>query len=325
MRALVTGGTGFVGAHLARVLMAAGHDVRILHRTSSKLDALEGVSFESAFGDIMETDAVRAAASGCDWVFHVAAVADYWRADPKQMFDVNVEGTRIVLEAAREAGVKRVVFTSSAAAVGFNPDAPSDETAPFNLPPESFLYGYSKQLAEGVVQDAVRAGQDVVTVNPVIVIGPGDINHISGSMVIETKRRGRLLPIAPGGACYVDVRDAARWHLRAAERGTAGQRYILGSANYSHREWFDMIAEITGVPKSIINVPRFAIPLTAHAIELARRVGIKLPIDATQTRLGAFNIYYKYDKVWQAFGPPQFDMRQSIADTYLWYQARGEL
>ena len=325
MRALVTGGSGFVGAHLSRALTEAGHTVRILHRKSSKLDTLDGVTFESALGDIMEPDAVRAAAEGCDWVFHVAAVADYWRADPKKMLDVNVEGTRIVLNAAREAGVKRVVFTSSAAAVGFNPDDPSDESAPFNLPPDAFLYGYSKHLAEGIVKEAVAAGQDVVTVNPVIVIGPGDANRISGSMVIETRQRGRFLPIAPGGACYVDVRDAARWHIAAAEHGVSGERYILGTANYSHREWFDMIAEIVGVPKSIINVPRFAIPLTAQAIGLARRIGVTLPIDATQTRLGALNVYFKYDKAWQAFGPPQYDMRQSIADTYLWYKARGEV
>lgn len=324
MRALVTGGTGFVGAHLARALTEAGHAVSILHRKTSKLDTLEGVTFESVLGDIMEPDAVRAAADGCDWVFHVAAVADYWRADPKRMLDVNVEGTRIILNAAREAGVQRVVFTSSAAAVGFNPDAPSDEAAPFNLSPSDFLYGYSKHLAEGVVREAVQAGQEVVTVNPVIVIGPGDVNKISGSMVIETRQRGRLLPIAPGGACYVDVRDVARWHIDAAERGISGERYILGTANYSHREWFDMIAEIVGVPKSIINVPRFAIPVTAQAIGLARRIGVKLPIDATQTRLGALNVYFKYDKAWQAFGPPQYDMRQSIADTYLWYKARGE-
>jgi dihydroflavonol-4-reductase len=325
MRALVTGGTGFVGSHIARALNAAGHSVRILHRASSKLDTLEGVAYESALGDIMEAKAVRAAADDCDWVFHVAAVADYWRADQKHLMEVNVLGTQTVLAAARDAGVKRVVFTSSAAAVGMNAATPSDETAGFNLPPAYFPYGYSKHVAEGVVQAVVKGGQEVVTVNPVIVIGPGDVNHISGSMVIETRQRGRFLPVAPGGAGYVDVRDAARWHIAAAEHGTPGERYILGTANYTHRDWFDLIADVVGVPKSILSVPRAGVPLMAAAVALGRRIGLKLPIDPTQVRLSAMNVYFNYEKAWSAFGPPQVDMRKSVADTYLWYKARGEV
>lgn len=325
MRALVTGGTGFVGSHLARALNEAGHEVRILHRASSKRDVLDGVVYESALGDVTDYDALRAASEGCDWVFHVAAVADYWRADVKHMYDVNIRGTELVLAAAKETGVKRVVFTSSAAAVGLNDDIPQDEHAPFNLPPEQFPYGHSKMLAEQVVQDATRAGQEVVTVNPVIVIGPGDINHISGSMVIETRQRGRFTPVTAGGASYVDVRDVARWQIAAAERGISGERYILGTLNISHREWFDLIADVVGVPKSVISVPRFATPIVAGAIGLGRRLGMNLPIDPNQVRLSIRNVYFKYDKTWAAFGPPQVDMRQSLADTYAWYQARGEL
>lgn len=325
MRALVTGGTGFVGAHIARALDAAGHQVRVLHRASSKRDVLEGVTYESALGDIMEPDAVRAAVEGCDWVFHVAAVADYWRADVKRLLSINVDGTRIVLDAARDAGVKRVVFTSSAAAVGLNPEVPSDESVAFNLSPDYFPYGYSKHVAEGVVREAVAAGQEVVTVNPVIVIGPGDINHISGSMVIETKQRGRLMPIPPGGSSYVDVRDAARWHIAAAEQGTPGERYILGTANYTYRDWFDLIAEVVGAPKSILSVPGFAIPVMAGAIGFGRRLGLTLPVDPTQVRLSGTNVYFNYEKAWKTFGAPQVDMRQSLQDTYAWYKARGEV
>lgn len=325
MRALVTGGTGFVGSHVVRALNAAGHEVRVLHRASSKRDVLDGAAYESALGDITEPAALRAACEGCDWVFHVAAVADYWRADMSRMFDVNVQGTERVLAAAREAGVKRVVFTSSAAAVGLDDETPCDESAPFNLPPQQFPYGYSKMLAERVVQDAVRAGQEAVTVNPVIVIGPGDINQISGSMVIETKQRGRLMPIPQGGASYVDVRDVARWQIAAAEQGTSGERYILSSANFTHREWFDLIADVVGVPKSIVSVPRLATPVMAGAIGLGRRIGLKLPIDPNQVRLSARNVYFNGEKAWKAFGPPQVDMRQSLIDTYEWYRSRGEV
>ena len=129
MKALVTGGTGFLGSHIVRLLCEEGHGVRVLHRASSKLDALEGLSYESALGDVTDLESLRTACAGCDWVFHVAAVADYWRADHEWMFAVNVEGTRNVLQAADEKGVKRVIFTSSAAAVGLHPNAePADET-----------------------------------------------------------------------------------------------------------------------------------------------------------------------------------------------------
>lgn len=325
MRALITGGTGFVGSHVARTLAEAGHSVRVLMRARSKTAALDGVDYEPAYGDVIEPDSLRSAVDGCDWVFHVAAVADYWRSDLGRMMRVNVDGTANVLSAARDAGVKRVVFTSSAAAVGLLDDRASDETVPFNLSPERFPYGYSKVLAERVVQDAVRAGQEVVIVNPVVVMGPGDLNQISGSMVIEAKRRGRWMPVPAGGASYVDVRDVARWQICAAENGTPGERYLLGTANYTHREWFDLIADVVGVPRSIVSVPRIVSPLIAGAVGLGRRIGLDLPLDANQVRLSARDVYFRFDKAWQAFGAPEIDMRQSLIDTAAWYEAQGLL
>lgn len=322
-RALITGGTGFVGSHVARALNEAGHQVRILHRKSSKMDALEGVKFESAYGDVLELDALREASAGCDWVFHVAAVADYWRADKKHMLEVNVEGTRRVLQAARDSDVKRVVFTSSAAAIGLTPGGTSDETKSFNLPQDRFPYGYSKVLAEQVVAEAVASGQEVVTVNPVIVMGPGDLNQISGSMVIESKRKGRFVPVPPGGAGYVDVRDVARWQIRAAEVGIVGERYILGTANFTHREWFDMIAQVVGVARPIIALPRFILPIGAGVVNGLRRLGVQLPIDGNQVILGGMDVYFKYEKAWAAFGAPKIAMEMSLQDTYAWYRARG--
>lgn len=325
MRALVTGGTGFVGSHVARALAETGHSVRVLMRARSKTAALDGVDYEPAYGDVVEPDSLRSAVDGCDWVFHVAAVADYWRSDPGRMMRVNVDGTANVLSAARDAGVKRVVFTSSAAAVGVLDDRASDETVAFNLSPERFPYGYSKVLAERVVQDAVRAGQEVVIVNPVVVMGPGDLNQISGSMVIEAKRRGRWMPVPAGGASYVDVRDVARWQICAAEDGTPGERYLLGTANYTHREWFDLIAEVVGVPRSIVSVPRIVSPFIAGAVGLGRRIGLDLPLDANQVRMSARGVYFRFDKAWQAFGAPEIDMRQSLIDTAAWYEAQGLL
>lgn len=324
MKALVTGGTGFVGSHVARVLADAGHSVRVLHRQSSRLDALAGIPFESALGDITDAGSLAAASQGCDWVFHVAAVADYWRADVSRMFDANVEGTRRVLNAARDAGVKRVVFTSSAAAVGFGTnDRPSDESAPFNLPPERFPYGYSKWLAEQVIHEAAAAGQDVVIVNPVVVMGPGDLNMISGNFVTQIKRLGPLVPVTTGGVAVIDVRDVARMHLAAAEKGRAGERYLLGTANYAYREWFAMIADVVGVRRPFLTVPGFLLSPVASAIDLLRRARINTPVDANQTRLGARNIFFRYDKAWRELAAPQVDMRQSLEDTYRWYVEHG--
>jgi dihydroflavonol-4-reductase len=326
MRALVTGGTGFVGSHIARALVAAGHTVRVLHRPTSKRDALEGLTYESALGDILDENALQAACESCDWVFHVAAVAEYWRADKSHMFEANVEGTRRVLRAARAAGVKRVVFTSSAAAVGQRADGkPADETTAYNLSPEQFPYGYSKVLAEGVVKEAVAGGQDVVIVNPVIVMGPGDLNMISGSYIVQVKRLGPLVPVTSGGISVIDVRDVARMHLAAAERGRTGERYLLMAANYPHREWLGMIADVVGVRRPFLPTPDFVLPPTAALVNLARRVGISTPIDANQVLLGGRNMFVDGSKAWDELAKPQVDMRQSLQDTYGWYQEHGYL
>ncbi len=321
MIALVTGGTGFVGSHVVRALDEAGHTVRVLHRASSRLDALAGLAYQSAIGDILDPDSLRAACVGCDWVFHVAAVADYWRTDKQRMFAANVEGTRHVLAAAKEAGVRRVVFTSSAAAVGMRADGqPADESVPFNLPPERFPYGYSKAQAEQIARES---GQAVVIVNPVIVMGPGDLNMISGSFLKEVKRFGWLTTVTPGGVSVTDARDVARWQVAAAERGRAGERYLLGTANYSNREWLAMVAEVVGASRPRIAIPAAVLPVLAALIDVARAVGIHTPVDSNQTRLGAHNIHFDFTKAWTELGRPQVDMRQSLRDTYAWYVEHG--
>ncbi len=327
-KALITGGTGFIGSHIARLLVAEGHSVRILHRENSKLTALEGIPFESALGGLREEDmpALIRASEGCDWVFHVAAVADYWRADKAQMFEVNVSGTRRILAAARTAGTKRVIFTSSAAAVGMNPDGrPSDEATRFNFPPDEFPYGYSKVLAERAVSDAVWRGQEVVTMNPVAVIGPGDLNMISSSFIIQIKKMGILVPVTSGGIAVSDVRDVARWHVLAAQHGRVGERYLIGTANYPYSLWFSMIAEAVGVLRPRLMVPDFLIPFAAQVIDWLRKRGIETPVDAVQTRMGVRKAYFDCRKAWGELGNPQIDMRRSLMDTYDWYTENGYL
>ncbi len=324
MRALVTGGTGFVGSHVVRALLDAGHSVRVLHRATSKRDALAGLDVESLVGSLLDPESLRAAADGVDWVFQVAAVADYWRADRSAMFAANVTGTQHVLAAARDAGVRRVVLTSSAAAVGFRADGtPADESLPFNLPPQHFPYGYSKALAERAALDAHAAGLDVVIVNPVVVLGPGDRNLISGSFITQTAVYRRLTPLTSGGVAVVDVRDVARWHLRAAEVGQNGRRYILGTANLSYADLFARIAAALNVGRPVFSVPDALIPWIAAGNDWLRARGVETPVDADQVRLSTRDVFFRFDAAWEAFGPPQVDVDRCLRDAVAWYRQAG--
>jgi dihydroflavonol-4-reductase len=324
MKALITGGTGFVGSHVVRALVESGHQARVLYRPTSKQTALAGLPYESALGDILDIESLRSACAGCDWVFHVAAVADYWRADKTRMFRANVEGTRDVLEAAAAAGVKRVVFTSSAAAIGLRKDGKSsDESMRFNLSPDQFPYGHSKVLAEQVVMEAVDKGQDVVIVNPVVILGPGDLNMISGSYITQVKQMGPLVPVPSGGVAVIDVRDVARMHLAAAQNGQTGERYILNAANYTQREFLGMIADVVGVRRPFLPIPGFVLPVVGTVIDGLRSLGFQTPIDGNQARLGAVNLHFEGRKGWHVLGTPQIEMRQSLEDTYRWYREYG--
>jgi dihydroflavonol-4-reductase len=324
MLVCVTGGTGFVGSYLVRCLSEAGHQVRVLHRPNSKLTALEGLQYESVLGDVTDEASMQKAFAGVDWVFHAAAVAHYWRADTNYMFEVNVEGTRKVLNAARSQKVKRVIFTSSAAAVGLPSDkTPSDEIALFNLPPQKFPYGYSKVQAEALIKEAVTDGMDIVMLNPTVVIGPGDLNLISGTFIQQVAQMQWLIPSSKGGIAVTDVRDVATSHLSAAEKGRSGERYILNTTNYTFSEWFGLIADVIGVVPPLIEAPNFVLPLAANGIALLKSLGIPTPVDANQVRLGGTFVWFDASKAHRELYQPQIEMRQSVQETYDWYLEHG--
>jgi dihydroflavonol-4-reductase len=326
MRALVTGGTGFVGANLVKALSEAGHTARILRRETSPLQALEGLTYEEAVGDILDIPTLVPAMEGCEWVFHVAAVSDYWRKGVDWLYKVNVEGTKQVLQAARTAGVRRLVYTSSIAALGVSPDGKLlDETHMFNLEPKEFWYGHSKHLAEQAVRTAVDAGLDAVIVNPAIVIGPRDVNRISGSIVIEVAR-GLLRFYPPGGLNYVAVEDVVAGHIAAAEKGHPGERYILGGENLSYREAIDTIVEVTNGPEPLFSLPRWAIEPTAIAVGLARQVfGERVPVNENQVRMAGRQLYLDTEKAVRELGLPQTPFRTAVQRAYRWYKEHNYL
>lgn len=324
VKALVTGATGFVGSHVVRALVDAGHETRALKRATSNMAALGEVGgYEPVIGDIMDPASLAVAMDGCDWVFHVAAVSDYWRKSMDWMYEVNVQGTRNVLEAAQQAGVKRLVFTSSAAAIGFREDGfPADETVTFNQPARGFPYAHSKFLAEIEVLKATVKGLDCVIVNPAVVVGPGDLYKGSGSLLIEMKN-GTVPGIPPGGATLIDVRDVARAHVAAAERGRVAERYILGAVDLSHKAWMTLVADIVGVQPPPLHLPGLAMPVIGAAVDLGRALKMPIPADGNQVRISGRRLYFNCQKAWDELGEPQVDIRQSLRDTYAWYQAHG--
>ncbi len=325
MKILVTGATGFLGSHLTRLLLETGYSVRALYRSEKKLDLLSGLELETVQGDLSDTALLERACSGCEIVFHVAAKADYWKDDDREaLWRVNVDGTRNLLSAAQAAGVRRVIFTSSASTIGIQPGkALADESHSFNLPPERFWYAYTKLKAEEVAAEFVAGGLDLVTLNPTVIIGPGDLNAISGSFIIETARYQWLTPMSSGGLAVIDVRDVARAHLNAIERGRGGQRYILNSANLSYREWFRLIAAACGARPPLVSTPDWLLEPTARFVELLRRLGIQTPMDADQIRLGGQHVYFDGDKAQRELFQPQIDISTSLQETFDWYQEHG--
>lgn len=324
MKALVTGGTGFLGANLAAGLLDRGWQVRILRRTTSPLDAVKGLDVEHAIGDVLEPDALSAAMTGIDVVFHVAAISIYWRNKPDAIYKVNVDGTRHVLDAARRAGVQRVVFTSSAAAVGLVRGRPSNEEDAYNETIARFPYGHSKWLAEEVAREAAQRGQDVTIVNPTPIVGPRDINWGAGSIIREVAMR-RVPGIPPGGVNYVAVTDVVAGHIAASEKGRRGERYILGGENLTHRQLIDSVARVVGVRPPRWNMPRWLFPLLAAAAAAAARAGARLPIDATQLRLSREFVWFDNAKARRELGLPHTPIEQAVREAYAWYKANGYL
>jgi dihydroflavonol-4-reductase len=258
LKAFVTGATGFLGSHVARVLAEQGADLRLLVRPTSDLRNLDGLNADRVVGDLRDSTSLEKAISGCDVVFHVAADYRLWVRDPDEMYRSNVEGTRGLLEAARKQGVRRVVYTSSVATMGFISNHASrvaDEESPVSLADMIGPYKRSKFMAEQVAVDAARSGVDVVIVNPSTPIGERDIKPTpTGRIVVDFLKR-KFPAYMETGLNLVDATECARGHVQALEKGRSGERYILGGENLTLKEILDRLAAITGLPSPTVKVP----------------------------------------------------------------------
>ena len=255
MRLFVTGATGFVGAHVARMAAEWGAELRLLTRATSNVANLPR-NAELVCGDLREPEKFASALAGCDALIHVAADYRLWVPDPAEMYKANVEGTRELLRLAREAGVRRVVYTSSVATMGFKSDGTVvDETTPVSETNMIGHYKRSKWLAEQVAIEAARAGQQVMILNPTTPIGSMDAKPTpTGRIVVDFLNRN-FPAYVETGLNLVDVDEVARMHLVALERGTPGERYILGGENLTLKQILDRLAAITGLPSPRMKVP----------------------------------------------------------------------
>jgi len=258
MRVFLTGATGFLGSHVAQVLAEQGADLRLLVRTTSNLKNLEGLKAETATGDLRDPASLEKAMSGCEVVFHVAADYRLWVRDPNEMYRSNVEGTRAILEAARKNAVRCVVYTSSVATMGFTGNGrPADEESPVSLADMIGHYKRSKFMAEQVALEAGRSGLRVVTVNPTTPVGEQDVKPTpTGRIVVDFLKR-KFPAYVETGLNLVDVRECARGHIAALEKGKSGERYILGGENLTLKQILDKLGAISGLPSPNVKLPYF--------------------------------------------------------------------
>jgi dihydroflavonol-4-reductase len=326
VKVLVTGGTGFVGSQLVAALVGRGDSVRVLRRVNSGLVTLEGLPVEHAVGDLLDRDAVECAVAGCDWVFHVAGLSSYWRARREEIYRVNVDGTKIVMDACLRAGVQRVVYTSSVAAIGIPPDETiGTEDMEFDHLSTKWAYADSKHKAEQVVRRVTDRGLAAVIVNPAVVIGAGDQYLVAGQVGIEVAK-GRLLVVPPGGVCMVDVDAVVQGHIAAAERGRVGERYILGGENLSYREVLATAAVLTNQPAPRHSFPRQAAPLFGAVVDVMNLFSLRPPATSgKQIRLSARNVFYDSGKAVRELGYPMLPFRDAAEKALRWYRAHGYL
>jgi dihydroflavonol-4-reductase len=258
VKAFITGATGFLGTHVARVLAEQGAGLRLLVRPTSNLKNLEGLQAETARGDLRDAASLEKAMSGCEVVFHVAADYRLWVQDPAEMYRSNVEGTRAILEAARKNGIRCVVYTSSVATIGFTGNGhPADEDSPVALADMIGHYKRSKFMAEQVALEAGRAGMRVVTVNPTTPVGEQDIKPTPTGRIVVDFLKGKFPAYVETGLNLVDVRECARGHVEALEKGKSGERYILGGENLTLKQILDKLGAISGLPSPKLKLPYF--------------------------------------------------------------------
>lgn len=323
---LVTGGSGFLGSNLAWALRERGCRVRILRRSHSDLRAIGPADVEHVIGDVRDRDALRKAVTGCDTVFHAAAVVSYWKKKRQELIDVNVGGTQNVVDVCLDLGIEKLVHTSSIAAIGFASEGRcADESNDFNWQSYDIGYRNTKHQAEEVVRSAVRRGLPAVIVNPSVMIGPRDV-HFLGGQILRDVYRKRIFYYVSGGISIADVADVVKGHMAAAVKGRIGERYILCGENLTHRQVLTTTAEVVGGLKPLFRLPLGAVRMIAAASEAVGTLAGREPWIPRELVAGIERTcWYSAAKAIRELGYSITPFRSAVERTFSWYRANGLL
>ncbi|MBM3482702.1 MAG: NAD-dependent epimerase/dehydratase family protein [Alphaproteobacteria bacterium] len=325
MTTLVTGATGFLGSAVARRLLAAGHDVRVLARPGTRRDNVADLKVACVEGDLTDSASLERACKGCEALFHVAADYRLWVPKPETIYRANVEGSRVLMRAAGEAGITRIVYTSSVATLGHRADdSPADEATPSTVGDMIGHYKRSKFLAEEAVQALAAEGLPVVIVNPSAPIGPRDIKPTPTGRIVVDFVAGRMPAYVDTGLNIVHVDDCAAGHLLAFERGQVGQRYILGGDNLTLRGILELLSGLSGRPAPTLRLPHGLIMPVAHAAELWGRLsGAEPRVTADSVRMARRPMYFSSARAERELGYRSRPALEALADALAWFRAHG--
>lgn len=324
----VTGATGFIGSAVVRKLVERGRKVRALVEPGASMKNLELLagSIERVTVDVCDRLAMERALSGCQTLYHLAAIYRTWLPNPSIIYRVNLEGTTTTLLAAKKAGVERIVYTSSIAAIGLREDGrPSDETVEFNLWDIANDYILTKHLSERIAMNFARDGLPVVIVNPGFPFGPGDTGPTPTGKILLSLLKGQVPGVGPGGFSAIDVDDVAEGHLAAEQKGRIGERYILANHNVTLKEFFELACSIAGIKPPTLPMPKAVSLAIALGMELwADHVSQKEPPATYKALLYAQkNVFFDNTKARTELGLPQTPLEHSIERAIKWFRDNG--
>lgn len=326
MRALVTGATGFIGFHVARLLIERGFHVRATARRESDTIALASLGAEVVTGDVRDYDSLFNALRDCNLLFHLAADYRLWVPDPGTMYEINVHGTKNVMEAALKRGTERVVYTSTVGVLraSINGD-PSNEETPVCLGDMVGDYKKSKFLAEQAVHGFIGKGLPVVVVNPSTPVGPADAKPTPTGKMIVDFLKGHMPAYLDTGLNFVDVEDVAKGHLLAAESGRVGQRYILGNRNMTLGEFFECLALVSGRRPPRVKLPHLMVLIAAYCDEAISKLvsGRRPVIPLSGVKMAKYYMHFDPSKAVRELGMPQSPVEGAVAKAVTWFMENG--